>query len=179
MVVNRDGGNGIEEFEGAWSIPESMDGENEFVSEMRMSRGEIDTLLSEADVGVLSLARGNSAYSLPMSYGYSPEEDLLCLMIGYAPQSRKREWIDGTETATFVVHRMEKNREARSVVVEGRLVEVQKEDEERAYRALNNASFTVLHETGAAIEDSDHSIHRFEVESVEGRKFEHDVAVGR
>lgn len=165
-----------DKFEGGWVIPESGDTQNEFVSEMRMSREEIDRLLLDVDMGVLSLDKQGDVYSFPMSYGYNPDNNFICLMIGYAPRSKKREWIESGGRATFVVHQMGEDGEARSVVIEGELTQIRKEVQGEAYEALKEASFTVLHETGAAIEDSDYSVFRFEVENIEGRKFEHDTA---
>jgi len=145
---------------------------------MEMTREERDAFLNEQGVGVLSLARGNDSYAFPVSYGYDADSELVCLMLGYAPESRKREWVDTTETATFVVHEMDDDMESRSVVVTGKLVEIDDEDdEEGCYDAFSdNAEFTVLHESGAYIEDTDLVIYRLDIEAADGRKFEHDAA---
>ena len=141
---------------------------------MRMSREERAAFLREHGVGVLSLARDDESYAFPVSYGYDGSEETICLMLAFAPESRKRRWIEATETATFVVHEIEDTGEAGSVVVRGRLVEA--EDDAVCYDAFSdNADFTVLHESGAFIEDTDFVVYRFETETVEGRRFEHDL----
>lgn len=142
---------------------------------MRMSKEERDAFLLDHGVGVLSLARGDDSYAVPVSYGYEADDERLCVMLGYAPESRKRRWIEETEIATFVVHEIDDDGEAESVVVRGGLVEVE-EDEMDCYNAFsNNAKFTVLHESGAFIEDTEFVIYRFRIDSIEGRKFEHNV----
>lgn len=141
---------------------------------MRMSREKLDAFLREHGVGVLSLARENDSYAFPLSYGYDADTELLCLMLAYAPESRKRRWVEATETATFVVHEIDDDMESRSVVVTGELVEI--DDEKDCYDAFSdNAQFTVLHESGTYIEDTEFVLYRLEIETAEGRKFEHDA----
>jgi nitroimidazol reductase NimA-like FMN-containing flavoprotein (pyridoxamine 5'-phosphate oxidase superfamily) len=142
---------------------------------MRMSVEERDAFLNDHGSGVLSLARGNEPYAFPVSYGYNPEDGLLCIMLGYASESRKRRWVEETGSATFVVHDIDESGEAESVVVRGGLVEVEDEDA-ACYDAFSkNAEFTVLHESGSFIEETEFVVYRFEVEGIEGRKFEHDA----
>ena len=92
--------------------------------EMEMSKEERDDFLRDHGAGVLSLAHGSESYAFPVSYGYDPSDELLCVMLGYAPESEKRGWLRETENATFVVHEMYDGLEAASVVLRGALVEV-------------------------------------------------------
>ncbi|MCX2818760.1 pyridoxamine 5'-phosphate oxidase family protein [Haladaptatus sp. F3-133] len=152
-------------------------GSDALLDVMRMSKEERDAFLNDHGTAVLSLARGDEAYSIPVSYGYEADEGLFCIMLGYASDSRKRRWVNDTETATLVVHGMEEDGEADSVVVRGGLVEV--DDETACYEAFsNNAEFTVLHESGSFVENTEFVVYRFDVETVEGRKFEHDAPEG-
>ncbi|MFP4187876.1 MAG: pyridoxamine 5'-phosphate oxidase family protein [Halobacteriales archaeon] len=167
------------QIDGRWALPEAQKETEEVLSLMEMSNEERDELLVSQNAGVLSLCKNNVPYSFPVSYEYGPEETLIVLMLGYAPGSRKREWIEDGGAATFVVHEMKENAEARSVVVEGRLSEVKREDEERAYEVLSGAKFTSMHESGVPIEETDYALHELEVENVHGRKFEHDALDGR
>ncbi|MFP4188286.1 MAG: pyridoxamine 5'-phosphate oxidase family protein [Halobacteriales archaeon] len=146
---------------------------------MRMSEEERDAFLSEHGVGVLSLARGGEPYAFPVSYGYKADDGLLCVMLGYAPESRKKRWVGSTETASFVVHGIREGGEAGSVIVRGRLVEVDDEDLDCYDAFSRNAEFTVLHESGASVENTRFVVYRFEIDTIEGRKFEHDISAVR
>ncbi len=145
-------------------------------TEMEMSQKEVDDFLQSHGVGVLALAQEDESYAIPMSYGYEPDTRLLCVMLAYGPLSKKREWVRNTEKATFVVYDLHDSLEAESVIIEGTIDEMTDEDVEAGYDVLsNNALFTVLHVSGASAENTDFGMYRFEIESVTGRKFEHEL----
>jgi len=151
-------------------------GADDFRTEMGMSGEEIGDFLRSHGVGVLALAQENESYAMPISYGYDPDSRFLCMMLAYGPLSKKREWVRNTEKATFVVYDLHDSLEAESVIIEGKVKELTDEEAERGYDALsNNALFTVLHISGASAEDTDFGMYRFEVESVSGRKYEHEI----
>ncbi len=142
--------------------------------EMGMSDDEIDEFLTSHGTGVLSLSQDNDSYSMPISYGYDSDEGFLCMMLAFAPMSKKRNWVRNTEKANFVVHEIGESLEAKSVFVEGELRELNEDEVEAGYDSLsNNALFTVLHISGAKPDDTDFKMYRLEIDSVTGRKFEH------
>ncbi|OYR38267.1 hypothetical protein DJ82_05795 [Halorubrum sp. Ib24] len=63
----------------------------------------IESFLETQSVGTLSLAKGNESYAIPVSFTFDPDDRDVYFRLGYAPGSRKREFIDATERATFVV----------------------------------------------------------------------------
>ena len=145
-------------------------------SVMEMSDDEVDDFLLSRGTGVLSLSRENESYSVPVTYGYRPEDGFFCLVLSYSPNSEKREWVRNTETVSFVVYDLEPNMDAESVVVRGSLVEVEDDEMEDAHEALsNNALFTVSHQSGASERDTDFVVYRVDVDSITGRKFEGSV----
>jgi len=145
---------------------------------MEMSDRERDGFLREQGVGVLSLARDRRSYAFPVSYGYDASESLVAVMLGYAPDSEKRGWVEETEVATLVAHEMCDDGEAASVVVRGALVEADDDEVGDCYEAMSeNAEFTVGHESGARLEDTEYVVHRFEIESAVGRRYEYDAAL--
>ena len=144
--------------------------------EMEMSKEERDDFLRDHGAGVLSLAHGSESYAFPVSYGYDPSDELLCVMLGYAPESEKRGWLRETENATFVVHEMYDGLEAASVVLRGALVEVGEDEAAACYDAMSdNAAFNVLHESGALLEDTEYVVYRLDTDTSVGRRFEHDI----
>jgi nitroimidazol reductase NimA-like FMN-containing flavoprotein (pyridoxamine 5'-phosphate oxidase superfamily) len=69
----------------------------------RLDEDAIDTFLESQSTGTLSLAKENDSYAIPVAYTFDPEDRNIYFRLGYAPGSRKREFIDATEQGTFVV----------------------------------------------------------------------------
>jgi nitroimidazol reductase NimA-like FMN-containing flavoprotein (pyridoxamine 5'-phosphate oxidase superfamily) len=63
----------------------------------------LESFLDARSVGTLSLARGDESYAVPVAFTFDPDRRDFYFRLGYAPGSRKREFIDATERATFVV----------------------------------------------------------------------------
>ncbi|MFW5974044.1 MAG: pyridoxamine 5'-phosphate oxidase family protein, partial [Natrialbaceae archaeon] len=60
--------------------------------ETEMSASEIDDFLSDNETGVLSLARDNEPYAIPISYGYDAETTAFYMRLVSTPDSEKREF---------------------------------------------------------------------------------------
>lgn len=72
--------------------------------ETEMSAAEIDDFLSSHETGVLSLARDNEPYSIPISYGYDAESRSFYLRLVSTPESKKREFLSSNPGARIVVY---------------------------------------------------------------------------
>jgi hypothetical protein len=83
----------------------------------------IEAFLGTRSVGTLSLARDGDAYAIPVGYTYEPEHGEFYFRLGYAPGSRKREFVEATDSASFVVA-SETDGGWHSVVAEGYLEHV-------------------------------------------------------
>lgn len=146
-------------------------------SHMGMAKEEIDDLLTRKGTGTLAFADEDDAYSLPVSYGYDGEDRSIYLMFGYAPGSEKREWVRNTDTVSLTVYEMYKDYEARSVVVRGGLEEIDEPNYQDALSSMSdNAMFTVLHWSGAFLDDTDVEMYELQPESMNGRVFEHGLS---
>jgi len=88
-----------------------------------MSRAETDALLARNETGVLSLARGDEPYAIPISYGYDAETRTFFLRLVSTPESEKREFLSSSPAVRLVVSE-ETEPEYRSVVAQGTLREV-------------------------------------------------------
>ena len=64
---------------------------------------EIDAFLNDQSTGTLSLANDSDAYAVPVSFTFDDDSRNVYFRLGYGPDSQKRQFIDATETATFVV----------------------------------------------------------------------------
>jgi nitroimidazol reductase NimA-like FMN-containing flavoprotein (pyridoxamine 5'-phosphate oxidase superfamily) len=85
-----------------------------------LDEAEIDAFLDAQSTGTLSLASGDDAYAVPVAFTYAPESGDLYFRLGYAPGSLKREYVEATDRATFVVA-AETDAGWRSVVARGGL----------------------------------------------------------
>lgn len=145
---------------------------------MEMSAAEVDEFLGRHGVGVLALSNGSDAYAFPMSYGYDGGDRFVGFQFANAPWSRKRDFLDTTRTACFVVHETYDDLSARSVVVEGRLEHVASGEMDEALAALaDNAVVTALHEAGVPIEEADLELFWLKPDSLAGRRFDLDAAL--
>jgi len=68
-----------------------------------LDKPEIDAFLDTQSTGTLSLADSDDAYAVPVAFSFDEERRDIYFRLGYGPDSRKRQFIDATETATFVV----------------------------------------------------------------------------
>ena len=68
-----------------------------------LDRTAIETFLETQSVGTLSLAKENESYAIPVSFTFAREQDDFYFRLGYAPESRKREYIEATDRGTLVV----------------------------------------------------------------------------
>ena len=95
--------------------------------ETELSPAETDALLARHETGVLSLAREDEPYAIPVSYGYDPETRRIYLRLVSTPESEKRRFLVDDPLATLVVYERDGDG-YRSVVASGRLAEVERED---------------------------------------------------
>lgn len=103
---------------------ETVDGNEGF----EMDEGKIETFLDEQGVGVLSLARDDEAYGVPISFGYDGEDRLYFVFLGIGERSRKTEFAEATERASFTAYEVESKHAWTSAVANGRVREVSDEE---------------------------------------------------
>jgi len=70
---------------------------------VELDHEEIDSLLGDGGVGVISFADEDEPYSIPVSYGYDADAEGLYVRLGFAPESEKRRFVDDGRTASLVV----------------------------------------------------------------------------
>jgi len=138
-----------------------------------LDQSEIETLLEDANAGVLSLTDGTETYAVPESFGYDGEH--LYFQFVYDEGSQKMSFIETTEVATFTVFT---ENPAKSVIVRGRFDPVPDDDEPRATAAITeNAeipALNVLSET--APENLSMTLYRLTPTEVSGRQFEDPIS---
>ncbi|MFC7027671.1 pyridoxamine 5'-phosphate oxidase family protein [Halomicroarcula sp. GCM10025324] len=96
------------------------------MSRRNMDAIQIEEFLKNQVTGVLSLARENDGYGVPLSYWFDEDDSSFYFRMGYAPGSQKRKFIDASQYVTFVVY-ADTEEGWKSVLAEGEL-EVLSED---------------------------------------------------
>ena len=71
--------------------------------ETSMASSAVDAFLSEMETGVLSFAREDRPYSIPVSFGYNSTERAFYLRLVSKPESTKRAFLTSSPKATLVV----------------------------------------------------------------------------
>lgn len=100
------------------------------VSGIEMTDAEIDEMLTEQGHGVLSVTQGESAYGIPISFGYDGER-LFMHLLEFGGKSKKAEFMKTTDVACLTTYTVESRYKWKSVVVRGRLEPVP--EDEHAY----------------------------------------------
>ncbi|WP_247728770.1 pyridoxamine 5'-phosphate oxidase family protein [Halovivax limisalsi] len=93
--------------------------------ETEMTADELDAFLGRCETGVLSLARDDEPYSIPISYGYNADERVFYLRLVSTPESEKRSYLASSPRARLVVYEeTDGGMTYRSAVATGSLVEI-------------------------------------------------------
>ncbi|WP_226040578.1 pyridoxamine 5'-phosphate oxidase family protein [Natrinema sp. DC36] len=92
--------------------------------ETEMTDVEIDDFLSRHETGVLSLARADEPYSIPISYGYDDGEREFYMRMVSTPDSEKRQFLESAPEARLVVYD-EADSTYRSVIATGTLESIE------------------------------------------------------
>jgi len=130
---------------------------------------EIDQLLGDGGVGVISFADEDEPYSIPVSYGYDADADGLYVRLGFAPESEKRRFVDDGRTASLVVTE-ETPAGWQSVIAKGPLSEVTEMAlDPEAAKSVHKVRipFVTIYDREAS--ELDFELYRLEAESITGR----------
>ncbi len=72
--------------------------------ETELTESAVDDALGQQETGVLSLARGDEPYAIPISYGYDRESRTFYLRLVSTPESKKRAFLASSPSARLVVY---------------------------------------------------------------------------
>jgi len=138
-----------------------------------MDKEAVRERLETAETGVLGLSKGNDSYAIPLAHYYDGER--LYFRVGVTDDSRKRAFLEATETATYVLYDTEPTADAReidswSVVVTGTLTELPVSEHDRFDTAAINDRFSPIRVFGEDIDDIGIRIVELDPESITGRE---------
>lgn len=139
-----------------------------------LSREETDAFLARHETGVLSLARDDEPYAIPISYGYDADRRQFFLRLVSTPESEKRRFLASAPRTRLVVYE-EDGDTYRSVVVVGTLREVSRDEltveHIEQYGETKRPLFEIW---GASRKDLDVKLYRLEPEGLSGRRVDVD-----
>ena len=93
-----------------------------------MAANEIADFLNEQATGVLCLSKDDRAYGIPMSFAYDDEAERAIMDLGFAEESKKREFIETTAEVCLTVYEWDGPHEWTSVVATGSLDRLDEDD---------------------------------------------------
>lgn len=93
-----------------------------------MAADEITDFLNDQATGVLSLANDRRAYGVPMSFAYDDDEQRAIMDLGFADESKKREFIETSEEVCLTVYDWNSPHDWTSVIASGSLESLDESD---------------------------------------------------
>lgn len=137
-----------------------------------LSESEARTCLERAEFGVLSLTNDDEAYAFPVSFGYNSGPKTLYFLFAFDGESKKREFVETTRTASFTVVESELPDEWSSVIISGTLAPLS-DPETEAFAALaDTATFPAMHtfEDYYDMDETEQSLYQLDVETMAARQ---------
>ncbi|SFS88938.1 hypothetical protein SAMN04488556_3138 [Halostagnicola kamekurae] len=142
--------------------------------ETAMTDEAIDAFLAAHETGVLSLAREDEPYAIPISYGYDADERVIYLRLVSTPESEKRQFLESSPSARLVVYD-EQGETYRSVVATGVLESLPPSELTPEQIAQYGSAKRPLFEIWArGKQDLDIELYRLEPDSLNGRRTDID-----
>ncbi|QFU82755.1 pyridoxamine 5'-phosphate oxidase family protein [Natronorubrum aibiense] len=142
--------------------------------ETEMTDAEIDDFLGQHETGVLSLARTDEPYAIPISYGYDDDDREFYMRLVSTPESEKRAFLDDSPAARLVVYD-EQASSYRSIIATGTLENIPPAELTPEQIAQYGDAKRPLFEIWAQQKDElDIELYRLTPESLNGRRTDVD-----
>ncbi len=144
--------------------------------ETEMSESQVDEFLSDNETGVISMAREDEPYSLPISYGYDVDSRTFYMRLVSTPESKKRAFLGSEPHVRLVVYdEDDEGTLYRSVVAAGHLDEIEPAEmsveEIEQYGDARRPLFEIW---GSEKDELDIKLYRFQPTELTGRRTEVD-----
>lgn len=135
-----------------------------------MTDAEIDAFLGNGGTGVISFARDDEPYAIPISFGYDSDGPFFYVRLAYGPDSEKRTYVRPNAETSLVVHG-ETEDGWKSVVATGRLEEVTEPSlDATIVDAVRSVEIPFVDVYERAPRDLDFALYRLVVDGLSGRQ---------
>ncbi|WP_396613561.1 pyridoxamine 5'-phosphate oxidase family protein (plasmid) [Haloferax sp. S1W] len=135
-----------------------------------MADAEIDDFLGRAGTGVLSFARRNESYSIPISYGFDRKNTQFFVRLGFGPDSEKKRFTEVMSRVSFVVYGQTADG-WKSVVARGRLEEITEDAiDSDLIHTLKESEIPLVTIFDQPLDELDFRMYRLVVDDLSGRK---------
>ncbi len=142
--------------------------------ETEMTDAEVDEFLGHRETGVLSLARADDPYAIPISYGFDEENRVFYMRLVSTPDSEKRSFLESTPLARLVIYD-EAESSYQSVIANGTLESIEPSeltpDQIAQYGDARRPLFEIWAEGKDAL---DIELYKLDPETLNGRRIEVD-----
>jgi len=140
--------------------------------ETEMTPAEVDEFLGRNETGVLSLARENDPYAIPISYGYDAAARTFFLRLVSTPESEKSAFLSSSPDARIVVYDETPDATVyRSVVAIGTLERIEPDalspEQIAQYGQARRPLFEIW---GTGRDELDIELYRIEPDELSGRR---------
>jgi nitroimidazol reductase NimA-like FMN-containing flavoprotein (pyridoxamine 5'-phosphate oxidase superfamily) len=108
---------------------------------MELDESEINDVLREVGVGVLSMSADGMPYGVPLSFGYDGTDKLYFLFLGATTELRKETYAEQSEVANFTTFDINPDGSWRSVIVTGPLDRITIDEWETAQEAMADNAY--------------------------------------
>ncbi len=140
--------------------------------ETMLSDEEVDSFLGRHETAVLSLARDDEPYSIPISYGYDTEDRRFYLRLVSNPESEKPKFLASTPRARLVVYE-EDDPIYHSVVAAGTLTRVSRDELTVEHiKQYGEAKRPLFEIWGESHQDLDIRLYQLNPDELSGRRTE-------
>jgi nitroimidazol reductase NimA-like FMN-containing flavoprotein (pyridoxamine 5'-phosphate oxidase superfamily) len=108
---------------------------------MELDDPEVDKVLTEVGVGVLSMTADGVPYGVPLSFGYDGDDALYFVFLGATAELRKETYAETADVASFATFEMTPNGSWRSAIVSGPLERITIDDWDAAREAMADNAY--------------------------------------
>lgn len=106
-----------------------------------MTPAEVDEVLESVGFGVLSLARNDRPYGVPLSFGFDGDDRLYFQFIGQSDEGRKLRYAADADRACFLAYDIRDASAWQSAIAEGPIHRIDQNRWEDARQALSDNAF--------------------------------------
>jgi nitroimidazol reductase NimA-like FMN-containing flavoprotein (pyridoxamine 5'-phosphate oxidase superfamily) len=145
-------------------------------TETEMDTDEVDEFLGDRETGVLTLARENEPYSIPISYGYDASQRTFFMRLVSTPDSEKRAFLSSSPAVRLVVYDgTDDDSVYRSIVAKGSLEELDPAElSVEQIEQYGNAKRPLFEIWGKGRDELDIQLYQFEPDELDGVRTEID-----